>query len=238
VVALAAILTSFLESVMRNAALFLFVTLAIASLSGCDAASGKNPYPATPWGPLDTAKTAEGCPQLSGTYRNVASGSFPRQAVDPPRLADLFERLAEAAKVWDGKERPDRRVPRDAELVTISQDENSLTFSFIDSRGIAHPLRFRQYHPSWSETNFDELYVCKSGEDANRLQFFYELDRAGGGDAVYAGEVGTTAYLLRAADGALIVQLRTETIGMSLLIIGSEYTVTNVWQRYPAVRAR
>jgi hypothetical protein len=223
---------------MRNPALCLFVTVAMMSLSGCDPASGTNPYPATSWGPLDTAQIAENCPDLSGTYRNVASSTFPRQAGDEPRLADLFERLAEAAKKWDGEERPDRRVPRDAERVTISQDANTLTLSFIDRSGVAHPLRFRQYHPSWSETDFDELFVCKASEDANRLEFFYELDRAGGADAIYAGGVGTTAYLLRAADGSLIVQLRTETIGMSLLIIGSEYTVTNLWQRYPPVSAR
>lgn len=223
---------------MRKPALFLFMTVTMMSLSGCDPASGTNPYPATSWGPLDTAQIAGSCPDLSGTYRNVASSSFPRQAGDEPQLADLFERLADAAKIWDGEERPDRRVPRDAERVTISQDENTLTLSFVDRSGVAHSLRFRRFNPSLSQPDLGELYFCKGGEEANRLQFFYELDHAGDADAIYAGEVGTTAYLLRAADGSLIVQLRTETIGMSLLIIGSEYTVTNVWQRYPAVGAR
>jgi hypothetical protein len=214
----------------------LFAVVA-AILSGCGSATGQQIYPVSLWGPLDSRRTPDGCPDLAGTYSNRGNAGSPGQSGEPPRLTDVFARMALAGDpLRPGEAAPGWDVPRDAEFVTIAQDAERLTVSFIEAGGTRHVLHFRRQHFDLSEWRFDDLFTCYIGGDAARLRFFPELGRAAGSSPVYAGGGATLVFLLRGADRSLVVQLRTESIGLSLPGVGSHVGFASAWHRYPSVQ--
>jgi hypothetical protein len=224
---------------MRCAAAFLLMAFVIPAISGCGSVTGSNPYPASLWGALDPGRTPDGCPNLSGAYGNVAAARYPDEAGEAPRLNDVFARMALAGDpLRPGEGGRDWNVPRDADFVTIAQNAEELTLSFIEARGTRHVLHFRRQHFDLSEKRFDDLFTCYSGEDAARLRFFPELDREVIASPVYMGGGATLVFLLRGADGSLVVQLRTESVGLSQLLVGSHVDFSSVWYRYPPVDVR
>jgi hypothetical protein len=46
---------------------------------------------------------------------------------------------------------------------------------------------------------------------------------------------GTFVVLLKAVDGSLIVNLRSDSVALTLFILGSGYRVANLWYQYPLV---
>jgi hypothetical protein len=224
---------------MRCAAAFLLLAFVIPAISGCGSVTGSNRYPASLWGALDPGRTPDGCPNLSGAYGNVANARFPRESGEAPRLNDVFARMALAGDpLRPGEGGRDWDVPRDAEFVTIAQGAEELTLSFMEASGTRHVLHFQRHHFDLSEKRFDDLFTCYIGEDAARLRFFPELDRAVIAAPVYAGGDATLVFLLRGADGSLVVQLRTESVGLSPLYVGSHVDFSSVWYRYPPVEVR
>lgn len=221
---------------MRRAVLLLFISLVIVFVSGCGSMTGRHPYPASLWGQLDSERTPDGCPNLSGTYSNLGNASFPSELGEPPRLTDIFMQMAQAGDpLRPGEAMRDWRVPRDAHTVKITQNAEMLTVTFIGGEGASGTLHFRRYHFELSEKRFDDLFTCYTGDDAARLRFFPELDAVRFSDPLYIGGSGTLVFLLRGADGSLVVQLRGESIGLSLLIMGTHFSLDSVWFRYQRV---
>jgi hypothetical protein len=222
------------ERPMIRAAKVLLASVVIASVSGCGTMTGEHAYPASSWGPLDPARTADGCPNLSGTYLDPGNAAYPGDLGPPPRLSDIFARMAEAGDPFGrGGRGAVRAVPGEAQRVRIDQTEAALTVTFLKDDGASHTLRFRRYHFDLSETRYDDLFTCYADDDAARVRFFPELGRAAGASPLYAGGTAALVFLLRGADGSLVVQVRTEAVGLSLLAVGSQFGFSSTWYRYP-----
>ena len=220
---------------MRRALSVLYASAMLSAVAGCGTMTGSNPYPASSWAQLDPSRNADGCPNLSGTYSNAGDASFPVEQGQPPSLTDIFARLGQAGDPLLPREgAQDWTIPRDADVVTISQTPERLTVSFIDQQDIVQTLRFRRYHFDLSETRYDDLFTCYAGDDAARLRFFPEIGRTVGASDISASAGATLVFLLRGADSSLVVQLRSEAVVLSLVGVGSYAGLSSIWHRYPA----
>jgi hypothetical protein len=162
----------------------------------------------------------------------VASAAHPALADGPPTLTAVFGRMERSQAItasgipWN--------VPADAERVELAQDEEQLTVTFHGAVGGARSLRFRRQHLDLSERRFDDLFTCYQDANSARLRFMQDVDpRVAMLRGVYIGANVGLVFLLKAVDGSLVVQFRTEDIGVSSVLIGTHATFDSVWWRYP-----
>jgi hypothetical protein len=203
-------------------------------LSGCASITGPTSYPKE-WAPIDADMTADGCPNVEGTYSNHGTQAFPAELGEPPRLSDVFNRMGRGAGLLSPRESkqawPD--LP-DASSVRIVQTPDLLTLYFLGRNGDQTSLQFRRYHFSWSEKRFDDLFTCYASHKEPRLRFFQEPESTRSIlPNLYIGANGTLVMFLKATDGSLIVQWRNESFGISAIILGSHVSFDSVWWRYP-----
>jgi hypothetical protein len=216
---------------------YIFTSILLLLLSGCASLTGKNTYPSS-WPELDLKPTADGCPRLSGTYSNSGNGVFPHELGEARSLTDIFRRMSLAkggnfspqttGHTWD--------VPAEANAVSIDQTPETLRVTFLGNTGPLSSLIFRRYHNSLSETRFDDLFTCYVSENGIRLRFYPETDRnVSVIPNLYLGGGATLTFLLRAIDGSLIVQLRSDSLGFSAVVVGTHLSFDSIWFRYPSV---
>lgn len=209
--------------------------LALAQL-GCATGSGNPPYPAT-WATIASASTADGCPDLTGTYANRGIDSHPSAAGEAPSLAEVFAAMA-LSKTATGPaawRRSWSSIPRDAVTVALRQTPETLTVSFADAAGNRTPIEFRRYRFSLSEDRVDDLYACRTLYGEPTLRFFNEPHGHARVSILLIGGGGTIVSLLRAVDGSLIVNWRSDDLTITRFVLGSGYQVDNLWYRYPQI---
>ena len=205
-------------------------------MSGCASITGPTSYPKE-WVSIDADMTADGCPNVEGTYSNLGTQAFPAELGQPPRLSDVFTRMGRWT--WPFSPRENKQAwPNlpDAISVRILQAPDLLTVYFLGRNGDQTLLQFRRYHFSWSEKRFDDLFTCYASHKEPRLRFFAELESTRTIlPNLYVGASGTLVLLLKATDGSLSVQLRNESVGISAIILGSHVSFDSVWWRYTAL---
>jgi len=210
-----------------------FLIWAITHFSGCASVTGPVAYPES-WAPIQSISIADGCPSLEGTFSNRGSGAFPTELGEPPRLDEVFARMGRGSgpmspraygRTWS--------VPSEAESVSVSQAAESLSFLFIDKDGNKTPLNFRRYHFNWGEDRYDELFTCYNNDGEPRLRFLAEPESHGGSISnFYLVGGGILVFMLRTADGSLVVQWRSDSAAVSGALIGSGLSFKSVWWRY------
>ena len=176
------------------------------------------PYPMS-WTPIEQGSTADGCPDLEGTYSNSGTRAFPPETGDPPPITSVFARMGRGT----GMSRPSVTgrvwtVPPDAISVSIDQTPETLRVTFSGENGAQSSLDFRRHHFNMSEERFDDIFACYASDTDSRVRFVAEPDPGG------------LVFLLRATDGSLIVEWRGQFRG---LLVGAP---ASFWWRYPLLR--
>lgn len=187
------------------------------------------------WAAIDTATTADGCPVLDGTYGNAAIAGHPAEAGLPPGLSEVFSRLGRAEgplrqfMKWQGWP-----AVAAAESVQFRQTSEALVVTFVAGDGQRMELPFRRYRFNLFEERYDDFFTCYPSPEGSRLRFMAEVDGyiAGMPDVVFGGGA-TLVLLLKAADGSLIVQWRTESLFIPAFILGTHMRFDSLWWRYP-----
>jgi hypothetical protein len=208
------------------------LTLSAAAQWGCASSTGPRAYPSA-WPPLDKTRLVDGCPDISGSYRNRAVDGSPA-ASGLPTLTDVFQRMAHGPGLFRPPD-PNHAwpVPANAESATFRLAAEQLGVTFTAADQSATSLAFRRYRFSWNEKRYDDLFTCYSGEDGPRLRFFAEPESHSGGiPYLYVEAGGTLVFLLRAVDGSLIVQWRSDSLGISALVVGTRMKFDSVWWRF------
>jgi hypothetical protein len=200
---------------------------------GCATSSGNPPYPSE-WASIKSTPRQDGCPDLQGTYANQGTETFPPEAGTPLSLTEIFTAMARSKSVtgpaaW---KRSWPALPPDVVWVSIDQMPETMTITFIDSTGRRTPLGFRRYRFNLSEDRVDDLFGCKTQYDEPTLRFFNEPMSHASTSVVAAGGGGTTVALLKSLDGSLVVNWRSDSIALTLFVLGSGYRVDNLWFRY------
>ena len=208
----------------------------VLTLFGCASFTGPTGYPRE-WASVDNCVTADGCPNLEGTYNNRGTQAFPAELGEPPRLSDIFTSLGRGTGLFSPRENkqewPD--LP-DAVSVRILQIPELLTLYFIERNGEQTSLQFRRYHFRWSEKRFDDLFTCYISDKEPRLRFLAEpVSTISGLPGLYVEGRGSVVFFLKATDGSLIVQWRNESVGISRILLGSHVSFDSLWWRYPPV---
>jgi hypothetical protein len=204
------------------------------SLTACASLTGPIEYPAS-WASIASPPTADGCPHLAGLYSNRPSRAVSGEASDALSLTEVFSRMAygpgprEYSQTWS--------VPTDAVSVSISQTPEDLLVTFVGAKGERTSQPFRRLKVTRLEKRYDDLFTCRVSNGEPRLSFPFTpaSQRRDLAAYVYMGGSDTFIFLLKAVDGTLVVQSRSESIGLSLFIIGSHYSVDSTWSRYPAI---
>ena len=154
------------------------------------------PYPVS-WTPIEQGSTADGCPDLDGTYSSSGTGAFPPVTGGPPPITSVFARMSRGTGMSSGR---GWTVPPDAVSVSIEQTPETLRVTFSDENGAQSSLDFRRYRFNMSEERFDDTFTCSASDADSRLRFFAE-----------PGFGRVLVSLLRATDGDLIVEWRQQT---------------------------
>jgi hypothetical protein len=128
-------------------------------------------------------------------------------------------------------------IPRDAALVAIEQVPAAMIITFIDPAGRRTPLNFRRYRFDLSEDRVDDLFSCRALYDEPTLRFFNEPQSHASMSVVTVGGGGTSVALLKSVDGALIVNWRSDSVALTMFVLGSGYRVDNLWYRYSLLAA-
>lgn len=209
---------------------------AALALAACAAVTGPARYPAT-WAPLDPRSSVAGCPDLAGTYSNRGSGTSPPELGEPPQLSEVFARMGRGHGLLGPKAHGEAwPEATNAASVSISQTPEALGITFIGEHQEQTSLSFRRYHFNLSETRYDDLFTCYPSDTESRLRFFAEPEsHSAVMPGLYAEGGGTLVFLLKAADGSLVVQWRSESVAMSLALIGSHVSFKSVWWRYASL---
>jgi hypothetical protein len=205
---------------------------------GCAASSGQPRYPSE-WASIKSAPIYDNCPNLQGTYSNQGSATYPSEAGASPSLSEVFTQLALEAGLNSPAdlEKSWPVIPNDISVVSIDQTSETLTVTFVDSEGKRTPLNFRRYRLKLSEDRIDDLFGCRLMYGEPILRFFAEPRRYFDGTVVYMVGGGTFVVLLKAVDGSLVVNWRSDSVAMTLFVLGSGYRVNNLWYRYPLIEA-
>ena len=213
------------------------VLICIAALAqfGCASMTGQVSYPAS-WPDLDRTQVANGCPNISGTFQNRPSEAWPVPTSDSPTLTNLFFGLAHGRKI----DAPSTTVSTwhfsaDEITSTLRLEPERLDVIFTAKDGIASSVSFRRYHFDIGEKIFDDLFTCYPGTSSARLRFFAEPESHSSSGMLYAEAGGTLVFLLKAIDGSLIIQLRSESLKISTLILGSRMAFNSIWLRFSPI---
>jgi hypothetical protein len=200
-------------------------------LGGCASATGPTSYPAD-WPSIKSTPTPDGCPDLAGTYSNQSIATFPGPLADPPKLSDVFTRMVQGRTLL-GEQPTWPPVPADSVSMSIEQTPEALRLTFTTPAGDRTSLAFRRYHFNWSEKVYGDLFQCYLASGEPRLRFLAEPESHGSASQIHVEGGGTLVILLKASDGSLIVQWRSERLLMWLGVVGSSFKLDSAWHRYP-----
>ncbi|HUO74212.1 MAG TPA: hypothetical protein VMU39_25800 [Solirubrobacteraceae bacterium] len=120
-----------------------------------------------------------------------------------------------------------------AKSVILRLDPESLLVRFIADDGSETPLTFRRYHFNLQEKRYDDLFTCYPSDAGARLRFMAEPESHSSTSPLVVEAGGTLVFLLRASDGSLIVQWRSESLSIWATMIGSHMRFDSVWWQFP-----
>ncbi len=218
----------------RGATRGLSITAAalVLALSGCVASTGPQKYPSD-WASIKTIPRQRDCPNLAGTYRNSAVAAFPEDEGAPPSLSQLFSAIGNASS---HKVHGPWGPVGASESVSFAQTAGSLTATFARSAEAGIELTFARLGFYTPEESQGDRFTCFSSGGEPRLFFISTVDDQ---LPISPSTIGTQLILLRAADGSLIVQLRSnsyEVINLGL-VGGPVVHHSSAWYRYPPLAA-
>jgi len=218
----------------RTSGLTVLIIAVCAAMCGCattiSSLNEQTPYPGS-WPAIGSTRLEDGCPNLAGTYENVAFAYAPDSATPQLSLVSIFTRLVAAGeKMWGTA---DNRlvVPPEASSVSFSQTAGALRASFVEPSGARHDIEFHRVRWSASREfrNFHP-YECEVGSDGPQLRFVMRIGK--NANAILYGAWGedTTITLFKAIDGSLVLRWQVQTTLAPLWIP----TVRNqsVWLRF------
>jgi hypothetical protein len=186
-------------------------------------------YPAA-WSSIKTIPLQHGCPNLAGTFSNRADAAFPEDAGAAPTLSDLFTAVGNMST---HELRGSWGPIGNSAAVSISQAAGELAVVFVRDGGAQTRLALQRWTigKAYSPQRGD-FFVCMSSAGAPRLVLISTVDDH---NPIPPNTVGTQLMLLRAADGSLIVQLRSNSYEVIDLggIGGPMVHHSSVWYRYP-----
>lgn len=223
-----------MRSRLCQLASFLCIVAALMS-GGCASTTGPVHYPDT-WASIESASTADGCPKLDGVYSNSGAETVPAELGAPPKLTEVFARMGRSPGP-KGPKSSGNAWPEvaDADYVLIRQTPEAMSVTFVGGKPEDTTLNFRRYHFNWFEKRYDDLFTCYMDESGARLRFLVEPERHSGVFATIYLEAGATlVFLLKASDGSLVVQWRSESFAISSVLVGSHIRFNSVWWRFPA----
>ena len=207
-----------------------------AAMCGCattiSSINEKTPYPGS-WPAIDSTRLEDGCPDLAGTYENVAFAHTADSVAPQLSLVHVFTRLIAAGEKMWGTADNKLVVPPGAPSVSFSQAAGSLRVSFGEPSGARHDLEFHRvrWRASREFRNF-QPFECEVGSDGPQLRFVMRLDENFGTILWLWGGWGedTTITLFKAMDGSLVLRWQVQTTLAPLWIP----TVRNqsVWLRF------
>ena len=230
---------------MRIGAQCAYVLALVAGISGC-ANMGKHPYPNS-WPPLKAGEVVGRCPKLDGIYENRAAAVWPAETEGGPNLSDLLGTVGPTTKVDSSATAvPVTRTRQSAGLdssvtaVRIAQVGETVTISSI-AEG-AQPVSSLEFHKAhinpltgfWSGDMNNE-YACMPFSHRNASRFLADTTSHSSSMPGYFAGGGTILLLRKAADGSLVAQLHSDSVAMSIIIVGTGVHLDNLWMRYPKV---
>jgi hypothetical protein len=205
--------------------------LALALL-GCAASTGPQKYPSD-WSSIKTVPRQRDCPNLAGTYSNSAAAAFPQNGDTPPSLSQLVSAIGNMSS---HKVHGSWGPIGDFDSVSFAQTAESLTATFAKSATAGVKLTFAHLGFYTPEESQGDRFTCFLSSGVPRLFFMSTVDDR---LPIPPNTVGTQLILLRAIDGSLIVQLRSnsyEVIDLGL-VGGPVVHHSSVWYRYPPTAA-
>ena len=218
----------------RKSKLLLLIMGVCVAMCGCattiSSINEQTPYPAS-WPAIDSTRLQDGCPDLAGTYENVAFAHTPDPEAPQLSLVNVFTRLIAAGeKMWGAADNK-LIVPLEASSVSFSQAAGSLRASFGEPGGAMRELEFHRVRWSASREfrNFHP-FECEVGSDGPQLRFVMRIDKNTGAIQWGAWGEDTTITLFKAIDGSLVLRWQVQTTQAPLWIP----TVRNqsVWLRF------
>lgn len=220
-----------------------FAAAIITFVAGCASVTGPVSYPVE-WASIKSSPTDNGCPKLADTYSNHGAAAFPEGIGEPPDLSDIFTRMGQGqGPMSPGATKRSWPTLSDAVSVSFEQTPETLNLTFANASGDPTVLNFRRYHFRWSEERYDDQFTCYLSSGEPRLRFFVEPERHSLViPYLYVEGGGTLVFLLKAADGSLIVQWRAESIGIgTFYFVGTNFhfnsIFNSIWYRYPLLDA-
>lgn len=218
---------------MKPAAAIAIMGLGLIQL-GCATSSG--PYP-TGWARIESSATQDGCPNLGGTYSNQGPASTLPEVGTQPLLTDIFRSMAHSRSMYGPAawKQTWPAIPHDVSTISIEQAPDTMTVTFIDTRGGRTSLNFRRYRFNWSEKRVDDLFECMTVLDRPELRFFAEVESIRSVPIVGIGGSAINVRLLKSVEGSLIVRWSNNAVALTPFVLGSGIRVDDIWFRYPLV---
>jgi len=176
-----------------------------------------------------------GCPDLSGTYAAPAAAWYPSDAEIVPRLSELFRLKGDGVGMFELRS-PDRIWPTlsAATLVSFAQQGDALEVHLRNDAQGGATLKFHRIQFVSAEWAPDAFYDCYASEFGPALRFVGPMEEVGGWPLVYGKKETDIMTLFKGGDGSLIVNLRTDQLLVTAILLGSQaQTQRSVWWRYP-----
>jgi hypothetical protein len=123
--------------------------------------------------------------------------------------------------------------------VSFEQTSDRLVVEFTADAGVKTPLTFQRlnWRTDALKMELPDRFDCKLEDARAYLHFFNELrSEFQDGAPLYVRGGGTVPMFGKATDGALVVEARSESMTMSVILIGSKLQSTSIWYRYLALR--
>ena len=204
---------------------WLLSTAVALALLGC--ASSVRPVPTpypTSWPSFNSAKTADDCPNLNGTYSNQAAATYPTDIGERLTVSEIFAALHgdefPAFRLPDTKIRK-WHVPNSAESVSINLASETLKLTFVGKDHQTYIANFERFHfgAPWTrdEVQLWEMFDCSVADNVPRL-YFHRFVQGPDWDSYFI-------TLTTVADGSLVIRR---------LHRGRANADIDTWYRYPS----
>jgi hypothetical protein len=223
----------------RRRVLAAMLLLGALAAGGCAVAPREGDPPAD-WAPVRGAARQNACPDLAGAYANQPVDVHPKTAARPPQLSEIFGLESKGFGVFGARD-PDRPWPALAGATTASfeADEDALLVRFRDRAAGEALLKLHGILVFAPEREWDAYFHCWDTEFGPAMRFPGPRVPIGGIPGVYGELDLEIVSLFRGAEGALIVNHRTDRHRFTAPphgAAGSQVrTMSSTWWRYSAV---
>lgn len=221
-------------------------------LVGCATTHVGVDYPSG-WPPPTSTPAFAHCPQLNGTYSNVADRIAAYDGATAPKLSEIFSSMSLGMFSPTKKEYewPDIAA---ADTVSFDLTPTTLDITFAAEGSESTTLHFRTHPHDWNEKRYDDMFYCMLDESTPTLWFMAQPsqnlvrpapnttgDVAKGlalisvGVVRVGGDTPAEPLLQHSDDGALVIKLTHISLVGHVFLIGTHFRDDRIWWRYPPV---